>query len=212
MAQPNPLPQPREHSVAAEDDDPDERVILYGISWDQYLTISDALPDHAGLRMTYLDGALEIMTTGRSHELRKTVLARLVEAYADFMEIDMNGFGNATYRKKAKKRGLEPDESYVFSDMEDDDPEVPELAIEIAWSRGGLPKLEVYRGLEVPEVWLYHREGHVSVHRLVGGRYEERKRSGFLPGLDLELLVRFVDVKNQRKAVKAFREAIAKKP
>jgi hypothetical protein len=31
-------------------------------------------------------------------------------------------------------------------------PQVPDIAIEVVWTSGGIDKLEVYRGLDVPEV------------------------------------------------------------
>ena len=52
-----------------------------------------------------------------------------------------------------------------------------------------LDKLEVYRGLDVAEVWLF-QDGAFALHRLVQDRYERIERSGFLPELDFTLLVR----------------------
>src|SRR5688572_24511213 len=129
----------------------DQRVILNGVSWDEYDKLRELFDERPGVRMTYLKGALEIMVPSPEHERRKKIIARLIEAYADLFEIDLNGFGNATYRKRAKERGLEPDECYVLGEAEK---EVPDIAIEIVLSHG-IDKLEVYRGLGVAEVWSF---------------------------------------------------------
>ena len=46
------------------------------------------------------------------------------------------------------RRGVEPDECYCLGTLA----EIPDIAIEIALTSGGIDKLEVYRGLQVPEV------------------------------------------------------------
>jgi Uma2 family endonuclease len=130
-------------------------VILNCVTWDEYDKLRELFDERPGVRMTYLKGALEILVVSSEHERRKKIIARLIEAYADQLEIDLNGFGNATYRKRAEERGLEPDECYVLGEGEK---EVPDIAIEIVLSHG-IDELEVYRGLGVPEVWSFE-DGH----------------------------------------------------
>jgi hypothetical protein len=42
-------------------------------------------------------------------------------------------------------------------------PSLPDVAIEVIWTRGGLDKLDVYRGLGVPEVWTW-QEGRLRFY------------------------------------------------
>ncbi|KAM3100656.1 Uma2 family endonuclease, partial [Phormidesmis sp. 146-12] len=72
---------------------------------------------------------------------------------------------------------------------------------------GLLDKLEIYRGLEVPEVWIW-RKGNLVIHRLRDDQYEQISRSEFLPKLDLDLLVRCAMISDQHDAVMAFRDAL----
>ena len=44
------------------------RFILHGVSWGRYVLIRELLDDQPGLRMTYLEGTLEIMSPSREHE------------------------------------------------------------------------------------------------------------------------------------------------
>ena len=185
----------------------DQRVILHNVSWDDYDQLCELFAERSGVRMTYLEGALEIMVVSPEHERRKKLIARLVEAYTDFFGIDLNGFGSATYRRQAKLRGLEPDECYVLGEAEK---QVPDIAIEVVLSHG-IDKLEVYRGLGVREVWSFER-GRFTVYVLEGegdgARYANHERSTLLPKLDLELVASFVSWENQRRAVAAFREVL----
>ena len=182
----------------------ESRVLLHGVPWDVYVQLGE---DNPGVRLTYLAGELEVMSPSDHHELDKTMLARLLEAYADVRDLELNGFGNTTFRKRAKKRGLEPDECYVLRQLQADSPSRPDLAIEVVLTSWRLDKLEVYRGLGVPEVWVWRGE-RLEVHVLAGERYERRERSALLPELDLALLATFVRRRDQVRAVKEYRRAL----
>jgi hypothetical protein len=43
----------------------EQRLIIHGVSWGQYTVMRDLLDDHAGLRMTYLEGTLELTNARR---------------------------------------------------------------------------------------------------------------------------------------------------
>ncbi len=181
----------------------EQRLILSGVSWQQYETLRLTLDNFPGLRMTYLEGMLEIMTPSPEHEMSKTVIARLVERYADEMEINLNGLGSTTFRKQAKARGLEPDECYCVGEVK----EIPDIAIEVTISSGGIDKLAVYQGLGVPEVWFW-QGGKFSLYRLREQGYEVIAKSEFIPELDLSLLARYVRPSDQFQAVKDFLNAV----
>lgn len=203
-------------------------VVLHNVSWEAYEAILAALGDeHPTLRLTYLEGTLEIMTTSRYHETIKTILARLIEMWAVERDVSLSGYGAATFRKRAAARGLEPDECYVVDPAplppdprEEDLPEVPDIAIEVV-HKHLVDKLAVYSGLGVREVWTWDRgsrtggspTGRIVVHVLADGRYEVRESSAVLPDLDLAELARFVrpDVP-QTELVKHYRDALRGKP
>jgi Uma2 family endonuclease len=186
----------------------EQRFRLSGVTWEQYEALRATLDSYPGLRMTYLEGELEIMSPSRDHEWIKTTLARLLETYALDVGLELSGYGSTTFKKQARERGLEPDECYCLGELK----EVPDVAIEIALSSGGLDKLAVYAGLGVPEVWFFTRDasgqGKLSVHVLTGEAYEGRARSGLLPALDVDRLASFVRGTNQTAAVIAFRESL----
>lgn len=190
-------------------------VVLHNVSWDAYEAILAALgDDHPTLRLTYREGTLEIMTTSRYHEIVKKILARLLEMWAVERDVSLTGYGAATFRKRAKERGLEPDECYVLDQptfdhepTEDELPEIPDIAIELVYMHV-VDKLDVYAGLGVREVWIW-QEQRLIVHSLVGDSYEIRETSALLPGLDLALLASFVRVDaSQTALVKSYRDVL----
>lgn len=183
---------------------PQEKLTLYGVTWKEYDTLVTLFMDRfPGLRMTFLEGTLEIMGTSSEHERLKTIIARLLEMYAVEKRVIFNGYGNTTFRKEAVKRGLEPDECYCLGELK----EVPDIAIEIALSSGGINKLSVYQGLGVIEVWFWQNNRFI-LYRLKQGEYQQIERSEFLPDLDFNLLSQFVGYNNQTEAVIAYRDAL----
>ena len=186
-------------SLVAED----QRLTLYGVTWQQYEILRATLDDFAGLRMTYFKGTLEIFKPGSKHERIKSLIGRLIETYSLETNTRLYACGSTTYRNQAEERGLEPDESYCIGELKD----FPDLAIEVIVTSGSIDLLEVYRGLEVPEVWFW-KNGQLSLYHLQAGQYEQIERSILLPNLDINLLVRCANMPAQHDAVIEFRNAI----
>lgn len=182
--------------------EPDARVVIHQVPWETYVAMRDMLDaSGSGVRLTYLQGELEIMSPSRDHESIKKLIARLLEAWADERSVELEGFGSTTFRKEARERGLEPDECYSVGDLG----EVPDIAIEVVVSSALVDKLEVYRGIAVPEVWVW-KDGVLTVYRLASNGYQAHAASEVLPNLDVALLASFVrsDAK-QSAAVRAFK-------
>jgi Uma2 family endonuclease len=194
----------RRPSPATPDLGGDERFVIYGVTWKQYSSIRRALEGRR-VKLTYLRGTLELVSPGSHHEGAKTLFARLVELYALERDVALYGYGSTTFKKKAKERGLEPDECWcVGKDLR----AIPDIAFEVIVTRPAVSKLEVYEGLGVPEVWLLER-GKLAVHRLGERGYERRARSALLPGLDLEELARLIaSSKDQDATVRAYRDRL----
>ncbi len=181
----------------------EQRIIINNVTWQQYETLRATLDDIPGLRMTYLEGTLELMNPSKKHELDKKTIARLIEIYVLEMDIDLTGYGSTTFRKQIKARGLEPDECYCFGQIK----EVPDIAIEVVLSSGGIDKLSVYQGLAIPEVWFW-QNNQFAVYHLRQEGYELINRSEFLPELDLTILAQYVQLPHQTQAVKAYRDSL----
>lgn len=185
----------------------DQRTFLRGLSWQQYEQLLRMKGDRAVPRLAYLDGTAELMTPSVPHEFISRSLGRLFEAYAEENGIDLNALGSWTLRKSLEESGVEPDGCYVFGEEQK---EVPDLAIEVVWTSGGIDKLEIYRRLGVREVWFWQQE-RIQVYRLKRDRYIKARRSGVAPDLDLALICQLSTEPNQSKAVRKLRQILRAK-
>ncbi len=194
-------PQPLAAALA----DVEQRMVIHGVRWKDYVILREAL-DTPGLRMTYCEGTLELMSPSRTHELNKKNIARLVELYAFLRDLPLIGYGSTTFRHEAKERGAEPDECYrVGSQMKDG--EFPDIVLEVIHTSPILDKLHVYKGFAVPEVWLF-RNSAFELYRLATDAYEPIERSGFLPDLDFALIARLAVREDQHEALRELRNLL----
>lgn len=150
-------------------------MIVHGVAWSGYEAQVAWLGDAPVPRVAYLDGAMELMSPSWDHERLKSYLGRLIETYALERGIELSPYGSWTLRNAPRAAGVEPDECYVIAAASVQRVERPDLAIEVVWTSGGIDKLEIYRRLEVPEVWFW-REGALDVYALRDGGYQKVDR------------------------------------
>jgi Uma2 family endonuclease len=143
---------------------PAERIVLRGLSWDQYVTISDALPDGSALRTAFDGENFELMTTSFGHERYKKLIGRLIETLTLELGIEICSGGQTTFRREDLERGLEPDQCYWIAHFDamagkdqwspDVDPP-PDLALEIDVMSSSVDREGIYASLGVPELWRF---------------------------------------------------------
>ncbi len=184
-------------------DDPEERFITNGVSWEQYEAVLAKLEDSPWYHVTYLEGLLEVMSPSRRHERSKTQIGMFLEAYFQETLTPFWGLGSTTFRSQNQRGGTEPDECYCIGTEKD----FPDLAIEVVVTGGGVDKLEVYRRLGVREVWFW-QDNQFHVYCLRKNGYEKVSLSELLPNLDLELLAEYIVKPNPLTAVLEFRQRI----
>ena len=93
----------------------EERLILSGVSWEQYEELDKELgDDRPGPRLYFLDDEIEIMSTALRHEKLKEWIGDLVGDY--LIESDREAFphGQATM-KRLTEAGAEPDKSWCLA-------------------------------------------------------------------------------------------------
>ena len=110
-----------------------------------------------------------------------------------------------TLKNAPKQSSVEPDECYIVGT--DQSKQIPDLAIEVVWTSGGIDKLEIYRRLAIGEVWFW-KDGQTEIYVLRQGQYELADRSTLFPDLDVGLLCSFLDRPTVTQAVRAFRDAL----
>jgi Uma2 family endonuclease len=177
----------------------EQRFLLERVSWEAYEALLKSWAN-VPTRMTYDNGRLEIMCPLLSHEQYSRVIGRLVETFTLQRRIPLHTGGSTTFKREAKKRGLEPDECYWIQNeprmrsRKDFDPEQdppPDLAVEVDLTSSSLDRMSIYADLGVPEVWRFNGQGF-SIHLLRKGRYEPSERSPALPELTPDVVTRFL--------------------
>ena len=174
----------------------EQRLTLPGFySWQQFLDLEKWLEDTPGLRIVYLDRKIELMTLGETHESTKGVLRFLLEVY--FVEKGIRFFpiGSMTQRDETQNYSFEPDESYYLGEKKNR----PDLAIEVIITSGNINKLEKYRRVEIPEVWFW-QNNQLFLYHLQESDYVQISRSELLPDLDLDLLLRCLQIPDTLEA------------
>ncbi len=180
--------------------DLEQRLLLPGLySWEEFEALEHLLSSSPSLRITYLDGQIELMTISEPHELIKKCLAILLEAYLIAMGIEFIPVGSATRRGETHRTSFEPDESYYFGEQK----QHPDLAIEVILTSGNLQKLEKYRRFEIKEVCFWE-DNQLRVYSLEPDGYRELPTSQLLPDLDLELLAHCVQMPSRLEAMRVW--------
>ena len=181
-----------------------QRFTASGVTWEEYEHLLAVRNEHRkGVRLTYDDGELEVMSHGSRHERWKSLISSLVHALAMGLRTPVVGVGNVTLRRATRRRGLEPDAGYYVQraavvqpiwdrdlNFETDPP--PDLAVEVEISRRSVPKLPVYAALGVPEVWRWDGESLTALHLGPAGQYAEATASLAFPSLPPALLTSYL--------------------
>src|SRR5262249_55428861 len=119
---------------------PPQRLVLAGVSWQEYGKFLRAFEGRRAVRLTYDRGVLEIMSPRHEHETDVDFLGRLAITLTEEMGLSVKAGGSTTFRRRKKRRGLEPDRCYWIAseplvrgkrdiNLRKDPP--PDLAIEV---------------------------------------------------------------------------------
>jgi len=177
-----------------------QHLAMTGVSWSYYEHTLEQIGDRP-IRVTFLDGKIEIMSPLPEHETLKKALARLVENLTLEIGWSHKSFGSTTFRREEKSAGTEPDECYYFHNidavtgMKRFDPIVhppPDLAIEVDILNPSIPREPIYARLGVPEIWRCNGE-RLQVRLLLSdGTYSDSPTSQAFPFLPMVRFATFI--------------------
>jgi Uma2 family endonuclease len=168
-------------------------------NWQQFKAIQSLIEQQPGVKISYLDGVIELMTLGEKHETIKSMIALLLGIYFLQQEIDFIPVGSATRESEKQAVSFEPDESYYIGEKK----EHPDLAIEVNITSGSVKKLKKYQRFQIKEVWFW-QDNKISIYSLKDNEYELIFQSNLLPNLDLELLEKCLLIPSRLEAMKTF--------
>lgn len=197
-------------AYARTDDTPseDHKVVFRERTWADFLQMLEWRGDVSSPRFTFLDGTLEIMSPSFNHEAIKSLIGSLIEYWALERGVVLTSAGSWTLKEESRSTGIEPDECYVVGERRE---QLPDLAVEVVWTSGGVEKLDAYRRLGVREVWVWRR-GRIGVHALNDNGYVPRIGSEVLPGIDVDKIAELVDSPSTTHALRAWRDWLSAAP
>src|SRR6266516_4719283 len=149
----------------------DSTPILRGISWAEYEELIEAVGEAPGLRISYDQGTMQIMTLSSEHESFARLIERLVDRLSSKLRIKVLSFGSATLKHSRWRKGSEPDACFyvqsagrignrVLLDFTNDPP--PDIVVEIDINHDSLSKFPIYAALGVSETWPYDEQARAS--------------------------------------------------
>lgn len=193
-------------------------LLLSGIDWRTYTRLLHIFAEHPSVRLTYDRGVLEIMSPLPEHESDADMLGRFVVVMTEELGLPIKAGRSTTFRRRRKRRGLEPDNSYWIAteprvrgkrriDLKIDPP--PDLAIEVDVTSSSLDRMAIYAALAVPEVW--RLDGSLLTFHVLGagGRYTVSTHSAAFPLVAPSDLVGFLSLRStldENTVVRQFRE------
>lgn len=182
----------------------EQKLILPGYyNWQQFKTFQSLIEEQGGLKISYLDGVITLMSLGERHEIIKSMIAILLGIYFWQKEIEFIPVGSATRESEEKGVSFEPDESYYLYEKK----EHPDLGIEINITSGSPQKLEKYRRFQIKEVWMWYGN-KFAIYCLKNNEYEQIYQSELLPELNFKLLEDCVLIPSKLEAIKKFTQGI----
>ena len=160
------------------------------------------------------------MVPSFEHEDVKGLIGRLVEVYAEELDIDIASGGSTTLGREDLDRGIESDECYYIAnaprvrgketlELPVDPP--PDLAIEVDLASSSSGKLEIYAARGIAEVWRYTGDSVVIYRLHEDGHYAASPTSAALPQFplrELNRLLRSRGLRSETQLARRFRKWI----
>jgi Uma2 family endonuclease len=181
---------------------PSESRTFYGITWEDYISLSEKTLDKTNLHISYNRGILKIMGQGFKHENISRFLNNLVMILGIFLKINIVPAGSMSLVSKKTRKGADPDESYYIQNanlasfkkelFDDETDTPPDIVIEIDESHKSDDKFEIYAAFGIKEFWLYDTEVMRIFLLSETGEYLLSEKSLALPILTDEVLSEFL--------------------
>jgi Uma2 family endonuclease len=165
-----------------------DRLLTIQGSWEHFLLVKQGVEQNSGARLFYYDGAIEILMPGQLHEIFSSLIGCLLMNFLSTQKVVFVPTRSMT-QERWGVASVQADESYCLGSAKP----IPDLAIEVIFTSGGVNKLERYKALGVREVWFWE-DGTLQLHHLREQGYEQIFQSELaeLQNLDLELLKRCI--------------------
>ncbi len=173
---------------------------FHNVTWDEYEELLEQVGEASGLRISYNDGTLKVMSLSPTHEKYVRFIEGLIGAIRLRLHINIVSFGSATMRKRIDSKGNEPDACFYVQtataignrieiDFTVDPP--PDVVVEVDIHHDSTDNYPIYAALGVPEIWRY--DGwEATIFHLKGNDYVEADASLALPMITSVILTEYL--------------------
>ncbi len=172
---------------------PGSVVTIPNISWLEFESILQELGEKRRTRIAYSNSTLEIMVPLLEREIPKDLISDIVKILLKSAGRRYEPFGSTTFKREGAA-GVEPDACFYILNYQrmisrrrllPDDPP-PDLAIETDVT--SKTKIDAYKIIGVPEVWVYD-SGRLRIYLLQDGEYVESDSSPNFPEIAIAQLI-----------------------
>ena len=172
---------------------PGSVVTIPNVSWLEFECILQELGEKRRTRIAYSNSTLEIRVPLLEREIPKDLISDIVKKLLKSAGRRYEPFGSTTFKREGAA-GVEPDACFYILNYQrmisrrrllPDDPP-PDLAIETDVT--SKTKIDAYKIIGVPEVWVYD-SGRLRIYLLQDGEYVESDMSPNFPEIAIAQLI-----------------------
>lgn len=177
----------------------EQRVVFNHMSWQDYLSVLNAVGNNRSARLTYDKGRLEITMPLEAHEFASEMIALFIRILVEELGLQLKSMGSTTLSYPQVDKGAEPDKGFYIQnhhlvtgrvvDLAKDPP--PDLVVEIDITHTDIDKLSLYAAMGIPEFWRYDGE-FVRIYLLQADTYQESETSDTFPQIPKARLYTFL--------------------
>ncbi len=178
-----------------------ESRVFHNVTWEEYEELLAQVGEtRHGLRISYNDGTLKVMSLSSTHEKFADFIKRLISQISFRLRLNILFFGSATMRKQKKTKGSEPDACFYVQtaavignrieiDFTVDPP--PDVVVKVDIHHASTDSDPIYAALGVPEIWRY--DGWtMTISHLQGNGYVVAETSQALPMITATVLTEYL--------------------
>ena len=178
----------------------DTVITFHNIAWEEYEDLLAQVGEATGLRISYNNGTLKVMSLSSEHEKYVAFINRLISQISFRLRRNILFFGSATMRKRKQTKGNEPDACFyvqtasvignrIHLDFAVDPP--PDVVVEVDVHHRSDENDPIYAALGVAEIWRYD-ERTLTILHLQGDEYVPAETSQALPMLTAQTLTEYL--------------------
>jgi Uma2 family endonuclease len=181
---------------------PGSAMRIAGVTWENYLALLNELGETRATRIAYDATVLEIRMPGQLHEVLNQVLAAIILALAEELEMEFNNLGSLRLNRPDLAKGIEPDSCFYLNPTQAgqgidisiplDLP--PDLVVEVDIASRSDSKLPIYQAMGVSEIWLCQQE-KLTILGLRSGVYQQQAASLAFPTVSVGQLNQWLQIR-----------------